>query len=564
MATKTIDYLEKMVTIAHYEHEGFEYDTLHLSVMYRKGVGFFVSYQPVKRNGFGGFETGPLPSDDPLVGGKTLLAENADKNNAKRLQQMMANLEAGTEAVVWLFDHREWDKLNIAIVRLVRDGYTEKYRQQMHDLMAETGCSEKKGESPMMRQFNDLKAKHPDAMLLFRCGDFYECYCDDAREAAKILGITLTWRTPQKRHAPGDYTDAMAGFPHHALDTYLPKLIRAGKRVAICDMLPDPPKPTVKRGETESDNNSNNQNSTTMTQNFKAADLIGKVIVLGENIAKYIVKSIDGDKLVCDFIKDGMETMPMSVPVKQAEKFIADGKWKVSETEDATVVGGVVVAMNEHHDITTEADVQEVQDIVPVVTKKPTPKAEEPKEEKPVAIVKPMETKPKAEPKPKAKTQPSAVKPQTSGKYVYATYQTSKGKTGAKITGVSETDAAYQQAAAIHASGSYERDKDGNKHFYLCFGPRYAEAAKKVCELLNAGKPIEDAIAVVNAATEERATKREEWKQKREERKANAANATSSKPMNANEQAMFELFKKFMAGDATAMQQVGAMMAKAA
>lgn len=548
MATKTIDYLEKMVTIAHYEHEGFEYDTLHLSVMYRKGVGFFVSYQPMKRNGFGGFETGPLPSDDPLVGGKTLLAENADKNNAKRLQQMMANLEAGTEAVVWLFDHREWDKLNIAIVRLVRDGYTEKYRQQMHDLMAETGCSEKKGESPMMRQFNDLKAKHPDAMLLFRCGDFYECYCDDAREAAKILGITLTWRTPQKRHAPGDYTDAMAGFPHHALDTYLQKLIRAGKRVAICDMLPDPPKPTVKRGETESDNNSNNQNSTTMTQNVKAADLIGKVIVLGENIAKYIVKSIDGDKLVCDFIKDGMETMPMSVPVKQAEKFIADGKWKVSETEDATVVGGVVVAMNEHHDITTEADVQEVQDIVPVVTKKPTPKAEEPKEEKPVAIVKPMETKPKAEPKPKAKTQPSAISP-SNGKLTFETYQNKKGKTCARILGFKETDEAYVNAAELHGSASWTNTKKGKVH-YLAFGRRYVEAARLVCEAMNAGtKGLTDLKAVIYDALN---------KKSEGNSKPKAAND------NANEQAMYELFKKFMAGDATAMQQVGAMMAKQA
>ena len=136
------------------------------------------------------------------------------------------------------------------------------------------------------------------------------------------------------------------------------------------------------------------------------------------------------------------------------------------------------------------------------------------------AKVEPIKATVKPEPKPKAKTQPSAIKHQTSGKYVYATYKTSKGKTGAKITGVSETDAAYQQAAAIHASGSYERDKQGNKHYYLCFGPRYAEAAKKVCELLNAGKPIEDAIAVVNAATEERAVKKEEGRRKREEYRA--------------------------------------------
>lgn len=89
-----------------------------------------------------------------------------------------------------------------------------------------------------MKQFFSLKAKHPDALMLFRCGDFYETYCDDAVEASKILGITLT-----RRNNGGETgSAAMAGFPHHALDTYLPKLIRAGKRVAICDQLEDPKK----------------------------------------------------------------------------------------------------------------------------------------------------------------------------------------------------------------------------------------------------------------------------------------------------------------------------------
>lgn len=99
--------------------------------------------------------------------------------------------------------------------------------------------------TPMMRQFFSLKEKHPDAVLLFRCGDFYETYEDDARECSKILGITLT-----KSNKSNFY---MAGFPHHALDTYLPRLIRAGKRVAICDQLEDPKltKNLVKRGITE-------------------------------------------------------------------------------------------------------------------------------------------------------------------------------------------------------------------------------------------------------------------------------------------------------------------------
>ena len=102
--------------------------------------------------------------------------------------------------------------------------------------------------TPMMKQFFDLKAKHPDAVLLFRCGDFYETYCEDAIVASKILGITLT-----RRNNGASAGSEMAGFPHHALDTYLPKLVRAGRRVAICDQLEDPKltKKLVKRGITE-------------------------------------------------------------------------------------------------------------------------------------------------------------------------------------------------------------------------------------------------------------------------------------------------------------------------
>ena len=102
--------------------------------------------------------------------------------------------------------------------------------------------------TPMMKQFLDLKAKHPDAVMLFRCGDFYETYSTDAIVASEILGINLTKRANGKGK-----TIEMAGFPHHALDTYLPKLIRAGKRVAICDQLEDPKltKKLVKRGITE-------------------------------------------------------------------------------------------------------------------------------------------------------------------------------------------------------------------------------------------------------------------------------------------------------------------------
>ena len=103
-------------------------------------------------------------------------------------------------------------------------------------------------DTPMMRQFRDVKNKYPDAVVLFRCGDFYETYCEDAVLAAKVLGITLT-----RRSNGSSANIEMAGFPYHALDTYLPKLVRSGHRVAICDQLEDPKltKKLVKRGVTE-------------------------------------------------------------------------------------------------------------------------------------------------------------------------------------------------------------------------------------------------------------------------------------------------------------------------
>lgn len=103
-------------------------------------------------------------------------------------------------------------------------------------------------ETPLMKQYNQIKAKYPDALLLFRVGDFYETFGEDAKRAAKVLGIVLT-----KRANGAAAFIELAGFPHHSLDTYLPKLVRAGMRVAICDQLEDPKatKKIVKRGVTE-------------------------------------------------------------------------------------------------------------------------------------------------------------------------------------------------------------------------------------------------------------------------------------------------------------------------
>src|SRR6201996_5200016 len=103
-------------------------------------------------------------------------------------------------------------------------------------------------ETPLMKQYNSFKAKYPDAVLLFRVGDFYETFGEDAKRAAAVLGIVLTKRSNGKASEVD-----LAGFPHHSLDTYLPKLVRAGLRVAVCDQLEDPKfaKGIVKRGVTE-------------------------------------------------------------------------------------------------------------------------------------------------------------------------------------------------------------------------------------------------------------------------------------------------------------------------
>jgi len=127
-------------------------------------------------------------------------------------------------------------------------------------------------ETPLMKQYNQVKAKHPDAVLLFRVGDFYETFSDDAIRVSEILGITLTRRA----NGAASYVE-LAGFPHHALDTYLPKLVRAGLRVAICEQLEDPKtaKGIVKRGITELVTPGVSYNETTL--NFKENTFVAAV-----------------------------------------------------------------------------------------------------------------------------------------------------------------------------------------------------------------------------------------------------------------------------------------------
>lgn len=381
--------------------------------------------------------------------------------------------------------------------------------------------TKKVDESPMMKEWREIKSKHPDAVLLLRCGDFYEAYEEDAKECAKILGITLT------TNSKNGYQ--MAGFPHHALDTYLPKLVRAGKRVAICDIFETPK-------QSENDKNNNSKNEETMAKKLQAADLIGKTIVVEGGNVKYVIKSVDGDKLMTDFIMGDRPAMPCPIPMTQVESMIKAGKWSIQgETADA-----------EEPTTTAAEDVQDVDDVQP--TAQTVKMQAEPKRKKRAS---------------KSKTEkPKATEPTT--KLVYSTYKNKKGKTCAKVVGFSETDAAYVNAADLHGSASYERNKKGEKSFYLVFGPRYAAAAKEVCDALNAGKPIADCRAIIDKATEERAKLREEWKAKREEHKAQAEAKKEQKGNTSKlytEAEVADLIKRVVAGDAEAMRIVNEMAA---
>ena len=159
--------------------------------------------------------------------------------------------------------------------------------------MAKKGKKEVK-ETPLMKQYNDIKSRYPDALLLFRVGDFYETFGNDAIIASKILEIILTNR------ANGSSKIELAGFPHHAIDNYLPKLVRAGHRVAICDQLEDPKKTKkiVKRGVTELVTPGVSYNH--LTINSKKNNFLGSIYYGKENIGISFLDISTGDFFVSE------------------------------------------------------------------------------------------------------------------------------------------------------------------------------------------------------------------------------------------------------------------------
>ena len=373
----------------------------------------------------------------------------------------------------------------------------------------------------VMKQYRELKAKHPDVLLLFRCGDFYVSYEDDAVEAAHILGITLTKSRDGYK---------MAGFPYHALDTYLPKIFRAGKRVAICDQLT----PT-------NDQTKTTQTTKSMEKNIKAADLIGKTIVNKDGSMSYRVMNVDGDKLTVEFKAGDRPAVTMPMPTAQVEKLLAGG-WTIAGAGEKTEQSDAPKSEKPAADVSGASPSD--------APKQQKPKAEKTQEQ-------PKQQKPKAE---KKQEQPKQEKPKAENRYTYSTYTNAKGKTCARINGINEGDAAYQNAGDLHASASYERDKKGNKKFFLIFGPRYADAAKQVCDARNAGKSVADCKAIIDAATEERIAKREEWKAKRAAYNEGKAQ-TEQQGKTYSEAEVLDLLKRLAAGDKEAQEQVKRMTA---
>lgn len=365
--------------------------------------------------------------------------------------------------------------------------------------------------TPMMKQFRDLKAKHPEAVLLFRCGDFYETYEDDAKVCADVLGITLT-----KRNGSPKDEGYMAGFPHHALDTYLPKIIRSGHRVAICDQLEDPKltKKLVKRGITEltttaTNNRINNPQTTENNmklninnQNNESANQVTNHAIAMQG-SEYTVKDNNGKDVKFESV----------VPSAICEPI-----------EDA-----------DFEEIPADAEVKEVKS-----------EKREVKNEKPLPSV------------------------------TFSTYTTKKGDTAPQIIGFGGEDdprwKSHKDAGHKYVSASYRRDLNGNKVYILLFGTRYMDVAKALAGAyntndVNAWHRAEDAcMAIYEQAQRDGKARWEEkkaaWKQKAEEKKAQKAADEQAKKCYTKEDVAAMMQTLLNGGDVP--EDIKALLAKAA
>ena len=289
---------------------------------------------------------------------------------------------------------------------------------------------------------------------------------------------------------------------------------------------------------TETNDQTTNNQPEVMKANVKVADLIGKEIIVGNNVAKYVIKSVEGDTLQCDYCI-GTKAVPMPLKLATVTDMVAQGKW----TCDA--IAATATATEKPADTIPGVDVPEESDIAPLVTMPPTPPTDSEDVEDPngepdpdcvgelVSVTKeeldrihknlkkdkPADEKPAAKSDTTVTKKPAtkkATKVESKANLVYQTYKNKKGKVCAKIMGFKEDDAAYKSGMDLHGSASYET-VNGERIYALYFGPRYTDAAKQVCEALNAGKSVAEAKAIIDSTTEERAKAREEWKAKRAE-----------------------------------------------
>lgn len=310
---RTIDYLAFMVDVTPYEYQGHKYNALSIIVAFRKGRGFVVTWQPVQIMAVG-YMTGPMPSSDPLVGGKGFTVKAATRNSVKVLETMKAALLLAQEGIKFFFDQRNYDALKEFMGDVCAYGYSEIVKKQLEETIANYNAMQAKDAepelSPMMKQYYNLKGKHKEAVLLFRCGDFYETYEEDAEVCARVLGITLTKSVKTNTK--------MAGFPHHALDTYLPKLIRAGHRVAICDQLEDPKltKKLVKRGIMPDDDNHESHELNENINNSNSQETM-KLSINNKNNNE--TKNVQNNAQVINTSAGIAPVIPSAEPIEDAE-----------------------------------------------------------------------------------------------------------------------------------------------------------------------------------------------------------------------------------------------------
>ena len=277
-----------------------------------------------------------------------------------------------------------------------------------------------------------------------------------------------------------------------------------------------------------------------MTNNFKAADLIGKELIVGNGVAKYIIKSVDGDTWRCVFHRDGVKDLELPMKAASLLKMVEEKRvqWAEAPTEAKSESTKDETAKPEPTEAETEGELDDVEEVdaEEIEEPKPTPKAVKPKlrivtgkivKEKvrePIEDDEPTEDETESEPiEDETEEETPKAKPKTrkraKGKYVFVTYTTKRGKTAGKIQGLSEDEPAYQRAGEIHASHTWER-KDGKRVYTLLFGPRYTDAAKEVCRALNEGADFDELLDIVETNTEALAQKRAEMKAEYLEKKA--------------------------------------------